>query len=71
MRCGYLHELSREKVSIRTRSFDRVMHHLRAKLPQGSLVSIRTRSFDRVMPSPVGSVTQSAGFQSAPGLSTG
>ena len=37
-------------VSIRTRSFDRVMHTVAATLGDWQQVSIRTRSFDRVMP---------------------
>ena len=71
MRCLSRSATATQTVSIRTRSFDRVMHFDQAFDELMRHVSIRTRSFDRVMR--VLSVEQAIRelFQSAPGLSTG
>ena len=59
------------EVSIRTRSFDRVMHAQALVHDGPGAVSIRTRSFDRVMHVSARAVWMASAFQSAPGLSTG
>ena len=59
------------QVSIRTRSFDRVMPSCHVIGFAAYLVSIRTRSFDRVMLTGICCCWCRTSFQSAPGLSTG
>jgi len=58
-------------VSIRTRSFDRVMRDVHGRAYCDWYVSIRTRSFDRVMRHNQQNHRCAMQFQSAPGLSTG
>ena len=60
-----------ERVSIRTRSFDRVMPDQERPRAEAAVVSIRTRSFDRVMRLRADLSVPGDWFQSAPGLSTG
>ena len=65
------HLADQQVVSIRTRSFDRVMPLLAGEGEFGIRVSIRTRSFDRVMRETGIYTGAFKVFQSAPGLSTG